>query len=143
MKRYKVIVLLLCLTLFAGILAGCGSHKKKEKSEESTSTSKDSGELDDITLEGMVSDALSSMTLKEKIGQMFIVCTDSNRIWSGMYRNGCPNLADSHLIYMALSIDMVRNGIIIFLAFLYIVTKTNAERIVFHRISGFFKIVIH
>ena len=77
MKRYKVIVLLLCLTLFAGILAGCGSHKKKEKSEESTSTSKDSGELDDITLEGMVSDALSSMTLKEKIGQMFIVCTDS------------------------------------------------------------------
>ena len=33
MKRYKVIVLLLCLTLFAGILAGCGSHKKKEKSE--------------------------------------------------------------------------------------------------------------
>ena len=77
MKRYKVIVLLLCLTLFAGILAGCGSHKKKEKSEESTSTSKDSGELDDITLEGMVSDALSGMTLKEKIGQMFIVCTDS------------------------------------------------------------------
>ena len=25
----------------------------------------------------MVSDALSGMTLKEKIGQMFIVCTDS------------------------------------------------------------------
>ena len=60
-----------------------------------------------------------------------------------MYRNGCPNLADSHLIYMALSINMVCNGIIIFLAFLYIITKTNAERIVFHRISGFFKIVIH
>ncbi|MFR3344837.1 MAG: hypothetical protein ACLTS6_12955 [Anaerobutyricum sp.] len=30
-----------------------------------------------LLLEGMVSDALSSMTLKEKIGQMFIVCTDS------------------------------------------------------------------
>lgn len=77
MKRYKVITFVLCLTLLVGTLAGCGSHKKKEKSEESTSTSKSSGELDDITLEGMVSDALSSMTLKEKIGQMFIVCTDS------------------------------------------------------------------
>ena len=45
------------------------------------------------------------------------------------FRNGCPNLTDSHLIYMALSINMVCNGIIIFLAFLYIITKTNAERI--------------
>ena len=77
MKRYKAITLVVCLTLLVGMLAGCGSHKKKEKSKESTSTSKSSGELDDITLEGMVSDALSSMTLKEKIGQMFIVCTDS------------------------------------------------------------------
>ena len=77
MKRYKVITFVLCLTLLVGTLAGCGSHKKKEESEESTSTSKSSGELDDITLEGMVSDVLSSMTLKEKIGQMFIVCTDS------------------------------------------------------------------
>lgn len=77
MKKYKAITLVLCITLLIGILAGCGSHKKKEKSAENTSTSKSSGELDDITLEGMVSDVLSSMTLKEKIGQMFIVCTDS------------------------------------------------------------------
>ena len=70
MKRYKVIVLLLCLTLFAGILAGCGSHKKKEKSEESTSTSKDSGELDDITLEGMVSDASSLLLLSPHQNQV-------------------------------------------------------------------------
>lgn len=77
MKTYRVITLVLCFTLLAGMLVGCGSHKKKEKSEKSTSASKSSGELDDITLEGMVSDALSSMTLKEKIGQMFIVCTDS------------------------------------------------------------------
>ena len=77
MKTYRVITFVLCFTLLAGMLVGCSSHKKKEKSEKSTSVSKSSGELDDITLEGMVSDALSSMTLKEKIGQMFIVCTDS------------------------------------------------------------------
>jgi len=33
--------------------------------------------VDEITLDGMVSDALSKMTLKEKIGQLFVVCTDS------------------------------------------------------------------
>ena len=33
--------------------------------------------MDEITLDGMVSDALSKMTLKEKIGQLFVVCTDS------------------------------------------------------------------
>ena len=38
MKKYKTITLVLCLTLLVGMLAGCGSHKKKEKSEESTST---------------------------------------------------------------------------------------------------------
>lgn len=77
MKAYRLVTLMLCITLFAGLLTGCGSHKKSEKAQESTSTSKESGKLDDITVEGMVEDALSGMTLKEKIGQMFIVCTDS------------------------------------------------------------------
>ena len=79
MKRYKITALLLCFTLLTGILTGCGFSKKtKKKAAESTQSSgTKSDNLDEITLDGMVSDALSKMTLKEKIGQMFIVCTDS------------------------------------------------------------------
>lgn len=79
MKRYKIAALLLCVTILTGMLAGCGFNKKgKKKAEESTKTSNTkSDNLDEITLDGMVSDVLSKMTLEEKIGQMFIVCTDS------------------------------------------------------------------
>ena len=44
--------------------------------QDSFSSSEDKA-VDEITLDGMVSDALSKMTLKEKIGQLFVVCTDS------------------------------------------------------------------
>ena len=77
MKNYKRVVLLLCIMLLTGALAGCGWSKKgKDKSENSTKSSEDKA-VDEITLDGMVSDALSKMTLKEKIGQLFVVCTDS------------------------------------------------------------------
>ena len=77
MKNYKRVVLLLCIMLLTGALAGCGwSKKEKDKSENSTKSSEDKA-VDEITLDGMVSDALSKMTLKEKIGQLFVVCTDS------------------------------------------------------------------
>ena len=77
MKNYKRVALLLCIMLLTGALAGCGwSKKEKDKSENSTKSSEDKA-VDEITLDGMVSDALSKMTLKEKIGQLFIVCTDS------------------------------------------------------------------
>lgn len=79
MKRYKILTLLLCVTMLTGIFTGCGiSKKQKKEAEETTGTSgNNSTKLDEITLDGMVSDALSKMSLKEKIGQMFIVCTDS------------------------------------------------------------------
>lgn len=79
MKKYRMLILFFCFLLLSGMLTGCGSSKKeKKKPEEKTSISDMNPEkIDDITMEGMVSDALSSMTLKEKIGQMFIVCTDS------------------------------------------------------------------
>ncbi len=78
MRKYKITALLLCLTLLTGMLAGCSFGKKhKKKAEGSTKTDTKSDDLDEITLDGMVSDVLSKMTLKEKIGQMFIVCTDS------------------------------------------------------------------
>ena len=77
MKNYKRVALLLCIMLLTGALAGCGwSKKEKDKSENSTKSSEDKA-VDEITLDGMVSDALSKMTLKEKIGQLFVVCTDS------------------------------------------------------------------
>ena len=77
MKNYKRVALLLCIMLLTGTFAGCGwSKKEKDKSENSTKSSEDKA-VDEITLDGMVSDALSKMTLKEKIGQLFVVCTDS------------------------------------------------------------------
>ena len=77
MKNYKRVALLLCIMLLTGALAGCGwSKKEKDKSENSTKSSEDKA-VDEITLDGMVSDALSKMTLKEKIGQLFVICTDS------------------------------------------------------------------
>ena len=46
--------------------------------EESTSILEaDPESLDDITMEGLVSEALGQMTLEQKIGQLFIVSTDS------------------------------------------------------------------
>lgn len=77
MKNYKRVALLLCIMLLTGTFAGCGwSKKEKDKSENSTKSSEDKA-VDEITLDGMVSDDLSKMTLKEKIGQLFVVCTDS------------------------------------------------------------------
>lgn len=66
MKNYKRVALLLCIMLLTGTFAGCGwSKKEKDKSENSTKSSEDKA-VDEITLDGMVSDALSKMTLKEK-----------------------------------------------------------------------------
>ncbi|MDD7209929.1 MAG: glycoside hydrolase family 3 protein [Lachnospiraceae bacterium] len=80
MRKLKMIILLLCTVILTGILCGCkgGFEKENTKGEETTKLSDMNPEdVDDITMEGMISDALSKMTLKEKIGQMFIVSTDS------------------------------------------------------------------
>lgn len=76
MRRYRRTMIFFGIFLLALCVSGCGKGSEKKAAESSTS-SKSSEELDEITLEGMVSDALSSMTLKEKIGQLFIVSTDS------------------------------------------------------------------
>ena len=75
MKNYKRVVLLLCIMLLTGALSGCGWSKKgKDKSENSTKSSEDKA-VDEITLDGMVSDALSKMTLKKSVSCLLSVQT--------------------------------------------------------------------
>ena len=79
MKRNNKRLFFLILLLAAGLVfAGC--RQKKDDSAQEASTSirdMDPANLDEITLEGMVDDILSQMTLEEKLGQMFLVSTDS------------------------------------------------------------------
>lgn len=74
-------ILLLFLFLFMITCAGCSSSKDPEEStqeENNNSSAEASTEgMDEITLEGMAADVLEDMTLDEKIGQLFFVCTDS------------------------------------------------------------------
>ncbi|MDO4976635.1 MAG: glycoside hydrolase family 3 protein [Eubacteriales bacterium] len=68
------------IILFALILilaTGCSKSKKEDNTEERKSTEASKENLDEITLDGMASDVLKTMSLEEKIGQLFIVCTDS------------------------------------------------------------------
>ena len=70
---------LLALIMAMLLLAGCGRSEKKQKSAEETTRIEDMNpeNIDRITMEGIVSDILSRMTLEEKVGQLFIVSTDS------------------------------------------------------------------
>ena len=84
MKSYRRISLcfLLCIILIMSSVSGCRRHPSEKSSEERTSAAEATTQpgdisMDDITLEGMAGDVLSTMTLEEKIGQLFIVCTDS------------------------------------------------------------------
>ncbi len=82
MKRYKKIrtVICFCLVCVLVTLSGCGraSLNESNPSEGSTSIAEaDPESLDDITMEGLVSAVMDQMTLEQKIGQLFIVSTDS------------------------------------------------------------------
>ena len=84
MKSYRRISLcfLLCIILIMSSVSGCRRHPSEKSSEEKTSAAEATTQpgdisMDDITLEGMAGDVLNTMTLEEKIGQLFIVCTDS------------------------------------------------------------------
>ena len=76
--KYGIFLLLLCMLL---PLAACGSSKKEDKKEkaEGTTSIRDMNpeNLDEITMEGIVSDLMGNMSLEEKVGQIFIVSTDN------------------------------------------------------------------
>lgn len=69
--------------ILAVLLTGCGKKEKKASGEDrpqeesSTGAEEESSRLDEITLDGMAGDVLATMSLEEKIGQLFVVCTDS------------------------------------------------------------------
>lgn len=77
-KTLAVFCCLLCI--LSCVLSGCGKKISDSvgKAEGSTSIlNVDPEDLDDITMEGLVSEILGQMTLEQKIGQLFIVSTDS------------------------------------------------------------------
>ena len=81
MRGYKRIRAVFCwvFVLVLCTLSGCGRAAfDNSQAESSTSILEaDPESLDDITMEGLVSEVLGQMTLEQKIGQLFIVSTDS------------------------------------------------------------------
>ncbi len=73
MKFFKISVITILLSI--ALLAGCGKNNKS--TEEGTTGAEQKKEVDDVTCDGMAADVLKQMTLEEKIGQLFVVCTDS------------------------------------------------------------------
>ena len=81
----KSILLLFILAAAVMMMVGCGKSRSKDSGkdgksaseESSTESAGDTGEIDDIMMEHLIEKAMNNMTLEQKIGQMFIVCTDS------------------------------------------------------------------
>lgn len=70
-KKIRFLFLtVLCIAVFIGCKqSGTESTKEEVKKEETT----ESGNMDEVTVQGMTEDILKNMTLEEKIGQLFIV----------------------------------------------------------------------
>lgn len=80
MRNYKRICVALCWILaLVTLLSGCGrAETDGEVQEDSVSiVNADPETLDDITMESLVAELLGNMSLEQKIGQLFIVNTDS------------------------------------------------------------------
>lgn len=78
MKKY--LVLLTFLLLGAFICTACGHSKQEDlesKGELASEAESSTEALDAVTLENATDAVIQKMTLEEKIGQLFIVCTDS------------------------------------------------------------------
>ena len=77
-KLIGILMAIILLTVQAGCGRGSGK-KEKEISPETASTrsSEETGEIDDVMMEHLLEKVMKKLTLEQKIGQMFIVCTDS------------------------------------------------------------------
>lgn len=80
-KRKHHALLCICLVMMLIIVAGCGKSDADgngQKAENSTSIKEMNPEdLDEITMDALTTELMRQMTLEEKIGQLFIVNTDS------------------------------------------------------------------
>ncbi len=78
-KRYRF--LSICLVVILIAISGCqkgGAGADGQEAEKNTSIKEmDPEELDDITMDALTTELMRQMTLEEKIGQLFIVNTDS------------------------------------------------------------------
>lgn len=76
--RKTGIILLLVLSLIC-TLAACSSKVAEMADPEETThvEDMDPASIDDIVMEGIVTDLIRQMSLKDKVGQLFIISTDS------------------------------------------------------------------
>ena len=79
LRSVLAILLVLVLSLSAVSCRKSSDQKKKEKAsqESSTGSKEDTQQVDEIMVEQLVDKAMKKLTLEQKIGQLFIVCTDS------------------------------------------------------------------
>lgn len=79
MKKYTLISLMLVVMVLTVVLSACGKKEASDQPAEASTSIQDVDpeNLDDITMDALVDEAMKQMTLEQKIGQLFIVCTDS------------------------------------------------------------------
>ncbi len=76
MRKKRIVLASLLISLL--LLCACGNSKKQDSSAEGTTGGESSTEaLDDVTVESAAEQIVDEMSLEEKIGQLFIVCTDT------------------------------------------------------------------
>jgi len=77
--RYKKFFAMLAVFLALTLCAGCSKQVSVVTEPEETTgiEDMDPASIDDITMEGIVSDIMKGMTLEDKVGQLFIISTDS------------------------------------------------------------------
>lgn len=79
MKKRKKYLVFLMLCMFCVTFAGCLGRNNRDKNQESSSQEGNSSQTvpDNVTMDVAIDEMISEMSLEEKIGQLFIVSTDS------------------------------------------------------------------
>lgn len=75
-KKIGFFFLIVLCTLMIFGCGNSGTDNTKEETEKEEKTT-ESAQIDEVTIQGMTEDILKNMTLKEKIGQLFIVELDA------------------------------------------------------------------
>ena len=88
MKRSKFAVILGMILLITVFASACGGHKDVTVDEVIDLSDIDPAEIDDVTMQGLTEEMLTTMSLEDKVGQLFIVSTDS------LDYNGAQSMTD-------------------------------------------------